>query len=88
MRRRWLALPACALAACQTTPYVAPEVPVPAQWAHQAPAAANGGKASLADQPWAQVFPVPELTALIEDALVGSSKLIVAIRRIGRARAQ
>ena len=88
MKRLWLALPACALAACQTTPYVAPEVPVPAQWAHQAPAAADGGKASLADQPWAQVFPVPELTALIDEALVGSSELIVAVERIELARAQ
>ena len=73
MKRIWAVLPAWALAACQTVPYVAPEVPVPGQWAHQAPAVVPGaagtatqaseGSASLADRPWAQVFPVPELTA-------------------------
>lgn len=94
MKRLWLALPVCVLAACQSTPYVAPEVPVPAQWAHQAPAAAGGasaaggGTASLADRPWAQVFPVPELSALIDEALVGSSELIVAVERVELARAQ
>jgi multidrug efflux system outer membrane protein len=97
MKAAWATLPALALAACQTAPYVAPKVPVPAQWAHQAPApaaaapAAAGASASagsLADRPWAQVFPVPELTALIDEALVGGSELIVAVERVELARAQ
>lgn len=98
MKRAWATWPAWALAACQTVPYVAPEVPVPGQWAHQAPAVVPGaagtatqaseGSASLADRPWAQVFPVPELTALIDEALLGSSELVVAIERVELARAQ
>lgn len=85
MRRFWAALPAWALAACQTTPYVAPEVPVPAQWGQQTAAPTAP---SLADRPWAQVFPVPELTALIDEALLKGSELIVAVERIELARAQ
>jgi multidrug efflux system outer membrane protein len=91
MRRLWIALSAGALAGCQTAPYVAPEVPLPAQWAYQAPGAAAGaatGAANRADRPWAQVFPVPELTALIDEALLGSSELIVAVERVELARAQ
>ncbi len=98
MKRVWAALPAWVLAACQTAPYVRPEVPVPAQWAHQAPAVvpeaagvatqATQGTASLADRPWAQVFPVPELTALIDEALIGSSELIIVVERVELARAQ
>lgn len=87
MRRAWAALLASALAGCQSTPYVAPEVPVPAHWAQQAPGAATGA-ASLADRPWAQVFPAPELTALIDEALLGGSELIVAVERVELARAQ
>jgi outer membrane protein, multidrug efflux system len=97
MRALWAAWPALALAACQTAPFVAPEVPVPAHWAHApsaaapAPPAAAGTTASpgrLADRPWAQVFPVPELTALIDEALVGGSELVVAVERVELARAQ
>lgn len=85
MRRFLAMLPAWALAACQTTPYIAPEVPVPAQWGQQA---ADPTAPSLTDRPWAQVFPVPELTALIDEALLNSSELIVAIERVELARAQ
>jgi outer membrane protein, multidrug efflux system len=94
MKRAWTVLLASALAACQTTPYVAPEVPVPAQWAQQAPVAAAGAAgaahnaASLADRPWAQVFAVPELTALIDEALLGASELRIAVERVELARAQ
>ena len=91
MKRFWATLPAWALAACQTAPFVAPEVPVPANWAHQAPAASAGAApnaSSLADRPWAQVFPVPELTALIDEALAGSSEVAVAVERVELARAQ
>jgi multidrug efflux system outer membrane protein len=91
MKAIWITLPALALAACQTTPFVAPEVAVPAQWGHAASTVAPAPPArlgSLADRPWAQVFPVPELTALIDEALVGGSELIVAVERIELARAQ
>ncbi len=88
MRALWAAGSALALAACQSTPFVAPEVPVPAQWPHQPPAAAPGAPGSLADRPWAQVFPVPELTTLIDEALLGAGELRIAVERVELARAQ
>lgn len=85
MRRAVLAVPLLALVACQTTsPFESPSVPVPAKWtttdAIRAPA--------LADRTWAQVFPEPELTLLIEEALGASVELLVAIERVELARAQ
>jgi multidrug efflux system outer membrane protein len=90
MKRLWAALAACLLAACQSVPYVAPEVPVPAGWSRQPGAAGQIGAsaASLADRPFAQVFPEPELTALIEEALASGSEAIIAVERIELARAQ
>ena len=91
MKPWWASLAALALAACQSAPFVAPVVPVPAQWPPPTQAAAAGtpgGTGSLADQPCAQVFPVAELTALIDEALSGSSELIVAVERVELARAQ
>lgn len=88
MKRIWLAGSALALTACQSVPYVMPEVKVPTQWAHQTSAAAPASAASLADRPWAQVFAVPELTALIDEALIGNSDLRVAVERVELARAQ
>ena len=52
MKRIWAVLPAWALAACQTVPYVVPEVPVPGQWAHQAPAVVPGAAGS---QDWRRI---------------------------------
>ena len=79
-----------ALAACQPASFVRPDLPVPALWPQyrgiaQAP---SEGADSLAAQPWAQVFPVPELNALVDEALAGSSDLRVAVERIELARAQ
>lgn len=94
MKRSWHAvsiLSAVMLAACKSAPYVAPEVPLPAQWPHltSTAAAVNAANAdSLANQSWAQVFPVPELTALIDEALAGSSDLRVAMERVELASAQ
>ena len=91
MKSVWASLPALALVACQSTPFVAPKVPVPTNWSPQtqsASAAAPTSAASLADRPWAQVFPVPELTALIDEALIDGSELIIAIERVELARAQ
>ena len=84
----WLAGSALTLTACQTVPYVMPATSVPAQWAHQTSAAAPASAASLADRPWEQVFPVPELTTLIDEALIGNSDLRVAVERVELARAQ
>ena len=91
MKPVWASLPALALVACQSAPFVAPEVPVPTNWAPQtqaAAASASTGAGSLADRPWAQVFPVPELTALIDEALADGSELIIAVERVELARAQ
>ncbi|HEX5676280.1 MAG TPA: transporter, partial [Azonexus sp.] len=91
MKSVWASLPALALVACQSTPFVAPKVPVPTNWSPQTQAASAGAPASadsLADRPWAQVFPVPELTALIDAALTDGSELIIAIERVELARAQ
>jgi multidrug efflux system outer membrane protein len=82
------ALAASVLAGCQSAPYVAPKVVVPAQWSHPSAAAAAVSSASLADRPWAQVFPLPELTALIDEALRDSSELLIAVERVELARAQ
>lgn len=78
-------LMALCLAACQPAAFVKPEVSAPAAWPHQAPDAAGD---SLARQPWAAIFPLPELAALIDEALAGSSDLRIAIERIELARAQ
>lgn len=89
MKRVCTVLPLLALAACQTTPpFAAPEVPVPAQWGSPGAPVARGAAAELTDRPWAQVFPVPELNALIDEALGGSSELLVAVERVEIARAQ
>ena len=44
--------------------------------------------ASLADRPWGEIFPVPELAALIDEALVANSDLRIAAERVELARAQ
>lgn len=81
-------LAALMLGACQSTPYVAPEVAVPAQWARAPATGTLAAEASLADRPWAQVFPVPELTALIDEALRNGSEPTIAVQRVELARAQ
>lgn len=89
MKRVLTVLPLLALAACQSTPpFVAPEVPVPAQWGNSGASIAPATAAGLTDRPWAQVFPVPELNALIDEALRGSSEPLVAVERVELARAQ
>lgn len=91
MKRLSLALSAVAtlvLTGCQSASYIAPEVAPPAQWAHASAAGASVSSDSLADRPWAQVFPLPELTALIDEALQGSSELLIAVERVELARAQ
>ena len=42
MKSVWASLPALALVACQSVPFVAPKVPVPTNWAPQTQAVAAG----------------------------------------------
>lgn len=72
------------LTGCETLPFVKPEVPLPQQWQ----GAPQTGPASLADRSWAEVLPVPELSALIDEALAHNSDLAIAVERIELARVQ
>jgi outer membrane protein, multidrug efflux system len=90
MKAAVLLLTAATLAACQSAPFVRPDVPVPAAWPHQEGATGDAAATpvKLAEQSWAEIYPVPELTALIDEALVGSSDLRIAFERVELARAQ
>jgi outer membrane protein, multidrug efflux system len=90
MKAAVLLLTASTLAACQSAPFVRPDVPVPAAWPHQEGATGDAAATpvKLAEQSWAEIYPVPELTALIDEALVGSSDLRIAFERVELARAQ
>lgn len=90
MKAAVLLLTAATLAACQPAPFVRPDVPVPAAWPHQEGATGDAAATpvSLAEQSWTEIYPVPELTALIDEALVGSSDLRIALERVELARAQ
>ena len=71
------------LTSCGLTSYVRPDTPIPARWNAKAEMGA-----SLADRPWGEIFPVPELAALIDEALVANSDLRIAAERVELARAQ
>jgi outer membrane protein, multidrug efflux system len=90
MKAAVLLLTAATLAACQPAPFVRPDVPVPAAWPHQEGATGDAAATpvKLAEQSWAEIYPVPELTALIDEALTGSSDLRIAFERVELARAQ
>ena len=89
MSRMWITLLAALLGGCQSSDLVRPDVPVPDTWPHLgAESSAATAAAALADRPWAEVLPLPELTALIDEALAGSSDLRIAVERIELARAQ
>ncbi|HAF54811.1 MAG TPA: transporter [Thauera sp.] len=86
-----LPLLALALAACQSSAFVRPGVPVPESWPRQAAVEnveAEQGAASLGALPWREILPAPELHALIEEALAANADLRIAIERIELARAQ
>ena len=72
------------VAGCGSLPLQWPLAPVPQQWQ----GSTQTGPQSLADRPWAEVLQVPELTALIEEALRNNSDLAIAVERIELARAQ
>lgn len=84
MRHLLLLCYAMLLASCQSLPFQRPTMAVPSQWQ----GAPQVGPESLADRPWAEVLPVPELTALIGEALKNNSDLAIAVERIELARAQ
>jgi multidrug efflux system outer membrane protein len=90
MKAAVLLLTAATLAACQPAPFVRPDVPVPAAWPHEQGLTGDAAATSvkLAEQSWTEIYPVPELTALIDEALVGSSDLRIAFERVELARAQ
>lgn len=75
------------LAGCQSLPFQRPEVALPTQW-QEARLDGSAGPASLADRTWAEVMPVPELNALIDEALRSNSDVMIAVERIELARAQ
>ncbi|NMG69751.1 efflux transporter outer membrane subunit [Parazoarcus communis] len=77
-------LAAALLAGCQSTSNAPPAPEVPETW----PRTAGASAASLADLPWNALLPVPELHALITEALVANADLRIAIERIELARAQ
>jgi NodT family efflux transporter outer membrane factor (OMF) lipoprotein len=88
-KRSLLALAALALltaAGCSTIPEPAtPRVTPPAAWAADVPAGASG---LVPDgSPWWQSFENPELTALIDRALLENSDLRLASARVAQARA-
>ena len=71
------------LTSCGSTPYVRPDTPIPVRWNAKAETGA-----SLADWPWSEIFPVPELASLIDEALAANSDLRIAAERVELARAQ
>ena len=81
---KYLALPLLALAtSCALGPtYRRPQVQAPAQWNAQAQAA------SLADQPWWEVFGDPALKDLIGQALAGNYDVRGAVQRVEEDRAR
>ncbi len=85
---RMLPILALLLAACQPSPVVRPELPVPAAWPQTGHADTDPAGASLATLPWNALLPVPELHALIADALAANTDLRIAIERIELVRAQ
>lgn len=80
-----LALAAVVLNGCKVGPdYVRPATSTPEEY-RDGPAASDG--ASLADQPWWQVFNDPALVALVDEAMRNNYDLKIAISRIQQAQA-
>jgi multidrug efflux system outer membrane protein len=83
---KYLSLPLLALAtSCALGPnYRRPQVEAPALWSAQAQAEA----ASLADQPWWEVFGDPALKSLIGQALASNYDVRTAVQRVEEYRAR
>jgi multidrug efflux system outer membrane protein len=84
MRARLLACFALLAAGCTLGPdYERPDVPVPGGWRDLA----TDEQESLANTPWWDLFQDPELSRLIEIALLENKDLLIAVERIEEARA-
>lgn len=81
-----LVLVALALAACQPVHMVRPDVPVPDSWPRHNAQPADSP--ALSDRSWDEIYPLPELSALIDEALAHGSDLRIALERVELARAQ
>ncbi|WP_083953677.1 efflux transporter outer membrane subunit [Thauera butanivorans] len=73
---------------CQPSDFVRPSVEVPEHWRLTTERDGHDDTADLASLPWNVLLPIPELQALIEEALVANATLRIAIERIELARAQ
>lgn len=79
-----VALSGALLAACTTTPTdLAATAAAPAAWREPAIT-----ERALSDRPWGELFRSSDLDALVREALVNNSDLLVAVQRVQIARAQ
>lgn len=69
--------------ACTAPDYQTPDAPIPANWE-----IADASGQSIADKPWPEVFPIPELSALIDEALANNTDIQVAAQRVAIAGSQ
>lgn len=77
------------LNACSVTTYTAPDVILPTGWATEGKIPNDSThESSLIDKPWIEVFAIPELTALVDEALLNSSEIVIAVQRMQLAHAQ
>ena len=89
MNRLGLLLASLALGACASTGYKKPETPIPTGWeSTRKSSASETSDRSIAHQPWNEVFPIPELTALIDEALANNTDILVASQRVAIAGSQ
>jgi multidrug efflux system outer membrane protein len=91
MSKRLCLAAAVLLAGCTVGPdYHRPSLDVPAQYRDVAPttAGAADGAASMGDSGWWEVYPDPDLQALLETALKNNYDVKIAVARIDQARAQ
>lgn len=93
MTRNRLIAAICAgtlLGCANTTTAPAPAASVPDAWSHATPGRIDAGATadSLADLPWNEVFPIPELRLLVEEAWQAGTEPQLARERLARAQAQ
>jgi len=91
MKKRLYVSAATLLAGCAVGPdYHRPSLDVPAQYRDVAPTTtgAAGDAASLGDSGWWEVYPDPDLQALLATAIKNNYDVKIAVARIDEARAQ
>lgn len=87
--RLFLAICAATLLGCASSATgPVPSVTAPDTWPHAGDGDFASGKTSLADLPWNTLFPVPELSALVEEAWLAGAEPQLARERVALARAQ